>query len=248
MKYLKNAALVLIFWTASAGAAGGYTIKIDAANGKELYTYTHLAPAGEQANYAGKLSGQPGSSRGIILNTLAAKRTGGGIKLQYMFELAATSGANPPIQIVSEIALNPGIRTLAARGDGWEVFITATGPSDGKIKKTGNANYLLKADLASGDKKMPLSMAVSPGNQLTQVVYKKYGSKMYKYTFSALAGEPAVAGGEFTLQYSFTVLVNGKNRAEGSGEAKLKPGQKNKTAASGKNWKLSMGAERPQAD
>lgn len=246
MKIFKYTALGLIFWAAPAAAAGDYTIQVNAVHGKETYNYTHLAPAGEQSNYAGKVKGEPGITRGLILNALAGKRSGGGIKLQYMFELANPADkANPPLELVSEVALSPGVRTLAARGDGWEVFITADGPSTGDIKKVEAANYLLKADLVSGDKRLPLTMAVVPGTQLTQMIVRKYGSKQFKYTFSALPGKPAFAGGEFSLQYSFTVKVNGQKAAEGSGEVTIKPGVKNKVTAAGKGWKLSLGAEKP---
>lgn len=247
MKNFKYAALALIFWAGTASAKD-YTIKITAVNGKETYNYTHKAPEGEQTNYVGKLRGEPGGARQIIFNALASKRFGGGIKLQYMFELAEPGSTNSPIELVSEVALSPGVRTMAARGDGWEFFITASGPSDGKVKRDEYANYLFKADLTSGSKRLPLSMAVTPGTQLTQVIIKKYGAKRYKYTFTALPGKPAFAGGEFNLQYSFTVLVDGQKTAEGSGEAKIKPGEKNRKTVSGKGWKLSLGAQKHQED
>jgi len=215
-------------------------------NGKETYSYTHKAPEGEQTNYVGKVRGKPGITRRIILNTLASKRFGGGVKLQYMFELDnPADGANPPLELVSEVALSTGVKTLAARGDGWKFFVTADGPSTGDIKAGEDANYLLKADLVAGDKNLPLTMAVTPGTQLTQLVIKKYGSRQFKYTFTARPDKPAFTGGEFTLQYSFTVKVNGQKTAEGSGEARLKPGVKNKVRAAGQGWKLSLGAQNP---
>lgn len=248
MKHFKTAALVLFFWTASASGAGDYTIKINAVNGKENYTYTHKAAEDQQTNYAGKLRGQPGITRQIIFNALAAKRPGGGIKLQYMFELAEPGSTNSPMQLVSQVALSPEEKTLAARGDGWKLFITASGPSDGKVKKDEEADYLVKADLTAAGRKLSLNMAAAPGTQFTQIVIKKYGSKLFKYTFTAVAGKPSFAGGEFNLQYSFSLSVDGRKTAEGSGEAKIKPGAGNRTAASGQNWKLSLGAQKHQTD
>jgi len=248
MKSLKIAVLVLLGCAASAGAGGDYAIKIDAVNGKEIYAYTHMAAEGEQTNFMGKLRGKPGVSRQVIFNALASKRPNGGIKLQYMFELAEPGSANSPIQLVSEVALSTGSRTMAARGDGWEFFITASGPSSGKMKKDGTENCVLQAYLTSGSKKIPLSMAVAPGTQLTQVIIKKYGAKLLKYTFTALPGKPASPGGEFDLQYSFSLAVNGQKAAESSGETRIKPGEKNKTAVSGKGWKLTLGAQLPAAD
>ena len=63
----KHTALVLLFWAAPAAAAGDYTIQINAVHGKETYNYTHKAPEGEQSNYVGKVKGEPGITRGIIL-------------------------------------------------------------------------------------------------------------------------------------------------------------------------------------
>jgi hypothetical protein len=245
MKNFKYAALALLLWTGTASAED-YTIKITAVKGTETYNYTHKAPEGEQTNYVGKVKGKPGRTRQIILNALAAKRFGGGIKLQYMFELDdPADSANPPLELVSEVALATGVKTLAARGAGWKLFITASGPASGDIPKGEDANYLLKADLAAGGKRFPLTIAVIPGAQLTQLVIQDYGSKQYKYTFSALPGKPAFAGGELSLQYSFTVKADGRKTAEGSGEARIKPGEKNGTTVKGAGWKLSLGIEKP---
>ncbi len=244
MKNFKYAALAFFFWTGTASAED-YTVKIVAVNGKESYSYTHKVPEGEQTDYVGKVKGKPGITRQLILNALAARRFGGGVKLQYMFELDDPSdSANPPLELVSEVALSPGVKTLAARGGGWKFFVTAYGPSTGAIKTGEEANYLLTADLAAGDKKFPLTMAVTPGTQLTQLVIKKYGSKQYKYTFTARPDKPAFAGGEFSLQYSFTVKVNGRKTAEGSGETRIKPGEMNGTTVKGTDWKLSFRARK----
>ena len=246
MEYLKYAALVLTFWAVSAEAAGDYTIKINAVRGKEVYNYTHIIPAAEQSNYAGKVRGKPGVTRQIILNTLAAKQFGGGIKLQYMFELAdPADSASPPLELVSEVALSTGVKTMVARGGGWVFYITADGPSYGEIKKNDAANYLLKVDLTAGKKKFPLTMAVTPGTQLTQMVIENSGQEQVKYTFTARPDKPAFAGGEFSMPYSFTVKVNGQKTAEGSGEARIKPGDKKGTVITGKGWKLLLGTREP---
>ena len=168
--------------------------------------------------------------------------------MQYMLELQEPGSTNSPMQLVSEVALSPDVKTLAARGEGWKLFITASGPSDGKVKRNEDADYLVKADLTAGGRKLPLNMAVTPGAQFTQVIVKKYGRKWYKYTFSALPSKPAFAGGEFDLQYSFTLEVDGQKTCESSGETKIKPGAKNKSVAAGNGWKLSLGAQKHRTD
>ena len=85
---------------------------------------------------------------------------------------------------------------------------------------------------------------VSPGTQSSYVASIEKNGKLYSYVLNLLAGQPDKTG-EFTLQYQFNLRTPASELVKSSGEIRLKPGARLKTAAKGEGWHLEVRAAKP---
>ena len=230
----------LMFCSAGAAGAEGWTLKIKAVSGRVSYSYTQKIPLGEQINYVGKAQVRGlGTAREITVNSLLNRPEDGLFRLDYQVELSGEQQARPPFQFAGKVLLRPGKPVLAVEAAGWKLILELQGTAEGKARKKGTAT--LEISLKCGRASYPASFVYLPDEQYSAVLFSGSDEDARKFMVGLLPDSPAVDG-TFLLQYTLLLREGGDTLADNQGKLILEPGGEKRTAAAGRDCVFSAKA------
>lgn len=237
-----TAALMIPCLALGTAAAGEWTVKMKAVDGRVTYSHTQVSPVGEHVSFSGKpLTRGGGPARELIFNTFLNKPEDGFLRLDYQVELGGRHRARPPFQSQGKVLLRPGKPVIAAEAGGWKFIVELAGEAEGKPmrKSPGRLETVLKCGRAS----YPANFVYLPEEQYSAVLYGGTEDEVRRFMVGLLPNIPAMDG-TFLLQYTLQLKEGGETLADTQGELILAPGGGKKSAAAGKDCVFSAKALR----
>ena len=241
---LLPAIMMTLAW-APAYCADTHTVDLSVVYKGDTYSFAQAAEEGSQSTFSGQVSNGNGTERSLIFNSMIRREGDGNFRLQYQVELGGPGGkGKPPVQLQADFMLPPNRRVLAAQGGDWKVYLKIKARAVKNVNTPSAKDSRITANAVLTGMPLPLSLIVSPGTQSSYVATIEKNGMPYNYVLNLLAGQPDRAG-EFTLQYQLNFKGTGTDAVQTSGETRLKPGSRLKTAAKGDNWQLEVRAAKP---
>ena len=237
-------ALLLFLTCAPVKSAGTHTVELTVVYKGETYSFSQAAEEGRESAFSGQVQNEGGTARSLILNSQLTGEGSGDFRLQYTLELGAIGGnGKPPVRLQADLVMASNRKELVAEGSDWKVYLKIKARAVKNEKKYSALDSQITANASAAGLAIPLRLLISPGTQASYSAAIEKKGTQYSYMFALSAGQPENSG-EFALHYQLNLRTPDGELVNTSGETRLKPGARLKTAAKGGNWQLGLRASK----